>query len=302
MSLIPGAPLLPTTVVGSYPVVSGGGLSSLVNPLRSAMKRAVEDQIRAGIDIISDGQVRGDMVGAFTSRLPGIRGQEVVGKVLPASSPITAGDVKYARRRTPMVKGIVTGPTTLAHALHLSTPQYRNREELVPDLALALATEARALQEEGIAVLQIDEPILSTGMGDLGVAKKAIGIIAGQVSVPVCLHVCGDLGTVVDALLSYPVQILDFEFSKNPANMEIISGKDLGGRMIGFGCVDSASPEVEPVETILSRIRAGVELFGPERMLIDPDCGLRMHTRDTAYAKLSNMVSATKAARKEIGG
>ncbi len=302
MSLIPGTPLLPTTVVGSYPVVGGGGLSSLVNPLRSAMKRAVEDQIRAGIDIISDGQVRGDMVGAFTSRLPGIRGQEVVGKILPASAPITAADVKYARRRTPLVKGIVTGPTTLAHALHLSTPQYRNREELVPDLALALAMEARALQEEGIAVLQIDEPILSTGMGDLAVAKKAIGIIAGQVSVPVCLHVCGDLGTVVDALLSYPVQILDFEFSKNPANMEIISGKDLGGRRLGFGCVDSASPEIEPVETILSRIRAGVELFGPERMLIDPDCGLRMHTRDTAYAKLSNMVSATKAARKEIGG
>ena len=302
MSLIPGAPLLPTTVVGSYPVVSGGGFSSFVNPLRSAMKRAVEDQIRAGIDIISDGQVRGDMVGAFTSRLPGIRGQEVVGKVLPASAPITAADVKYARRRTPLVKGIVTGPTTLAHALHLSTPQYRNREELVPDLALALAMEARALQEEGIAVLQIDEPILSTGMGDLAVAKKAIGIIAGQVSVPVCLHVCGDLGRVVDALLSYPVQILDFEFSKNPGNMEIISGKDLGGRMIGFGCVDSADPEVEPVETILSRIRAGMELFGPERMLIDPDCGLRMHTRDTAYAKLSRMVSATKAARKEIGG
>ena len=172
----------------------------------------------------------------------------------------------------------------------------------MPDLALALAMEARALQEEGIAVLQIDEPILSTGMGDIEIAKTAIGIIAGQVTVPVCLHVCGDLGTVVDALLSYPVQILDFEFSKNPGNMEIISGKDLGGRMIGFGCVDSASPEVEPVETILSRIRAGMELFGPERMLIDPDCGLRMHTRDTAYAKLSHMVSAAKAARIDIEG
>ncbi|MBP1928752.1 5-methyltetrahydropteroyltriglutamate--homocysteine methyltransferase [Methanolinea mesophila] len=302
MNLIPGAPLLPTTVVGSYPVVQGGGLSSLVNPLRSAMKRAVEDQISAGIDIISDGQVRGDMVGAFTSRLPGIRGQEVVGKVLPASAPITAADVRYARRRTPLVKGIVTGPTTLAHALHLATPLYRNREELVPDLASALALEARALQEEGIAVLQIDEPILSTGMGDLEVAKKAIAIIAGQVSVPVCLHVCGDLGAVVDDLLSYPVQILDFEFSRNPGNMEIISGKDLGGRMIGFGCVDSASPEVEPADVILSRIRGGVELFGPEQMLVDPDCGLRMHSRDTAYAKLSHMAEAAKTARKECQG
>jgi 5-methyltetrahydropteroyltriglutamate--homocysteine methyltransferase len=302
MSIIPGAPLLPTTVVGSYPAADGGGIFSLVNPLRTAMKRAVEDQINAGIDIISDGQVRGDMVGAFTSRLPGIRGQEVVGKVLPSSAPITAADVRYARRRTPLVKGIVTGPTTLAHALHLSTPLYRNREELVIDLATAMAEEARALQKEGIAVLQIDEPILSTGMGDPETAKNAIGTIAGQVSVPVCLHVCGDLRTVLDSILSYPVQILDFEFSKNPANLEIISRKELGEKMIGFGCVDSASPEVEPVETILTLIRAGMELFGPERILIDPDCGLRMHTRDTAYAKLSHMVSAAKAAREEIEG
>jgi 5-methyltetrahydropteroyltriglutamate--homocysteine methyltransferase len=302
MNLIPGAPLLPTTVVGSYPVVPEGGLSSLVNPLRAAMKRAVEDQISAGIDIISDGQVRGDMVGAFTSRLPGIRGQEVVGKVLPASAPITTADVRYARRKNPLVKGIVTGPTTLAHALHLSAPLYRNREELVPDLATALAMEARALEEEGIAVLQVDEPILSTGMGDLEIARKAIGIIAGQVSVPVCLHVCGNLGEVMDALLGFPVQILDFEFAKNPGNIEIISGKDLGGRMIGFGCVDSSSPVADPVETILSLIRTGVEIFGPERMLIDPDCGLRMHSRDTAYAKLSHMVSAARTARKEIEG
>ena len=81
--------VLATTVVGSYPVVKGTGLSSLFDPLSAAVKTAVADQMAAGIDIISDGQVRGDMIQAFASRLPGIKGQEVIGKVQPASSPIT---------------------------------------------------------------------------------------------------------------------------------------------------------------------------------------------------------------------
>ncbi|MDD3622577.1 MAG: methionine synthase, partial [Methanofollis sp.] len=67
--------VLPTTVVGSYPVVKTGGLRSLLDPLKGAVETAVADQVRAGVDIISDGQVRGDMITAFVSRLPGIRGQ-----------------------------------------------------------------------------------------------------------------------------------------------------------------------------------------------------------------------------------
>ncbi|MDD1664670.1 MAG: methionine synthase, partial [Methanomicrobiales archaeon] len=71
--------VLPTTVVGSYPVVKSTSLRSLMDPLKSAVETAVADQLSAGIDIISDGQVRGDMITAFASRLPGVRGQQVVG-------------------------------------------------------------------------------------------------------------------------------------------------------------------------------------------------------------------------------
>ena len=74
--------VLATTVVGSYPVVKGGGLMSFLDPLRTAVETAVGDQLAAGIDIISDGQVRGDMIGAFASHLPGIRDQEVIGRIL----------------------------------------------------------------------------------------------------------------------------------------------------------------------------------------------------------------------------
>ncbi|MCU0630733.1 MAG: methionine synthase, partial [Methanoregulaceae archaeon] len=93
---VPFGILLPTTVVGSYPVVSGHGIRTLFDPLSSAVKTAVEDQVTAGIDIISDGQVRGDMVHLFTNSLPGIKDQEVIGKVLPAETTITAADTRFA--------------------------------------------------------------------------------------------------------------------------------------------------------------------------------------------------------------
>ena len=65
--------VLATTVVGSYPVVKGSGLKTLFDPLKSAVETAVADQLAAGIDIISDGQVRGDMIQAFSGKLPGSR-------------------------------------------------------------------------------------------------------------------------------------------------------------------------------------------------------------------------------------
>jgi 5-methyltetrahydropteroyltriglutamate--homocysteine methyltransferase len=289
--------VLATTVVGSYPVVKSGGLRSLFDPLHSAVETAVGDQIAAGIDIISDGQVRGDMIGAFTSKLPGIREQEVIGKVQPASGGITVGDTKYAISRAPKVKGIITGPTTLAHGLHISTPMYRNKEELVPDLAAALLVEARALEAAGITLLQIDEPILSTGIADLAVGKLAIEQIAAGLHTPVCMHVCGNLGNVIDELLKFNVNVLDFEFANNPDNLDLLSRRDLTGKMIGFGCVDSSTDRIESVQEIRKRIEKGVAIFDPKIMLIDPDCGMRMRTHEAAYAKLKYMCDAAKEVR-----
>ena len=289
--------VLATTVVGSYPVVKGSGIRSLFDPLHAAVETAVSDQIAAGIDIISDGQVRGDMINAFSGKIPGIKGQEVVMKVQPPAVPITVADTKYARSRAPRVKGIVTGPSTLAHGLHISTPAYRNKEELASDLAAALIPEVRGLEAAGITLLQIDEPILSTGTADLAVAKDAVEAIARSVHVPVCMHVCGNLGNVIDELLKFSVQVFDFEFSKNPANLDLMSRRDLSGRMIGYGCVDSATDEIEPVAEIRRRIERGIAVFGPKTMLIDPDCGLRMRSRNAAFAKLRNMCEAAKEVR-----
>ncbi len=289
--------VLATTVVGSYPVVKGSGLRSFFDPLHTAVETAVADQINAGIDIISDGQVRGDMIQVFASKLPGIKGQEVIGKVQPASGSITVGETKYALTQFPKVKGIITGPTTLAHGLHIATPMYRNKEELALDLAAALVPEVKALEAAGVTLLQIDEPIFSTGMADLTVGKQAIGLITAALRIPSSMHVCGNLGNVLDEILKFNVNVFDFEFANNPANFDLLSRRDLAGRMVGYGCVDSSIEKVESVAEIKKRIEKGIEIFDPRIILLDPDCGMRMRSRDSAYWKLKNMCEAAKEIR-----
>jgi methionine synthase (B12-independent) (EC 2.1.1.14) len=289
--------LFPTTVVGSYPVMKAVSLRSFLDPLHSAVERAVTDQIAAGIDIISDGQVRGDMISVFTSQLPGIRGQVVTGKVLPPAQPVTLGDTRYALTRYPEVKGILTGPSTLAHGLRIGTPMYRNREELIYDLSLALASEARALDRAGVTMIQIDEPIFSTGAADLEVGRRAIEMLTSDLKAPISLHVCGELIDVIDAILAIPVSMYDFEFSASQENLEIVSAKDLKGRLIGYGCVDTSDPVVESASVIQKRIEKGLQVLDPDRMVIDPDCGMRMLSRDSAFHKLKHMVEASRAMR-----
>ncbi|MDD3407467.1 MAG: methionine synthase, partial [Methanomicrobium sp.] len=157
--------MLPTTVVGSYPAVRGKGFKSILDPYSHALETAVNDQIAAGIDIISTGQVRGDMITSLTSQIPGIREQRVTGLVKPAQKPMTADDTRFAVSKHPKVKAMLAGPSTISHALKIDTPVYR--DELILDLAQIIAVEASRLETLGIAIFQIDEPILSTGAADI---------------------------------------------------------------------------------------------------------------------------------------
>jgi 5-methyltetrahydropteroyltriglutamate--homocysteine methyltransferase len=240
------------------------------------------------------------MIGMIAGALPGIKNRDVTGTVRAPTKPITLADTRYALTRHSKVKGILTGPSTLAHGLRIATPAYRNKGELALDIAQALAAEARALEDAGVTVIQIDEPILSTGAADMHVAQQAVQTITSVLRVPTCLHVCGDLSSVIDDVLRIRVNILDFEFANNPANAELIAGKDLGGRLLGYGVVDSSDPGVESVEIIEARIRQAVDCFDPATLLIDPDCGLRMLTREAAFAKLQNMAVAAARVRNEL--
>jgi len=97
-----------------------------------------------------------------------------------------------------------------------------------------------------------------------------------------------------------PIQILDFEGSMNAENLASFSGKDIRDRYIGYGIVDSSSPHLESVEEVKRRLWKGIDIMGPERILPDPDCGLRMHTPESAYAKLTTLTSAVTEVRAEL--
>ncbi len=289
--------LLPTTVVGSSPCVKIGGL---FNPYKKAVKFAVSEQLRAGIDIISDGQIRADMVEAFVGKLPGISDKTIVGKIGCADKPITVTDTKYALTQTKQVKGIMTGACTLSYALQIKTPTYRNKEEVAVDLAYALHEEAKHLAHVGCSILQVDEPILSTGVVPVDLAKKCITIIFDGIDTPSCIHTCGVLGDIAAEWTKLPVDILDFEYAVSPENLTTLSKQDLHGKKIGCGCVKSSDQSVESVAEIEEHIRACIDAFGKENILIDPDCGLRMHTPEGAYQKLANMCEAVRNVREQL--
>lgn len=288
--------LLPTTVVGSFPCVKGG----LINPYKKAVKFAVSEQLRAGVDIISDGQVRADMVQAFISKLPGIAGNDIVGKIGAADKPITVADTKYALSQTKYVKGILTGACTLSYSLQIKTPLYRNKEEVAEDLARALHVEARNLAAAGCSIIQVDEPILSTGAVSVETAKKCLSIIFDGIDTASCIHTCGILGGIASEWSKLPVDILDFEYAVSKENLDTLSKQDLHGKKIGCGCVKSSNQNIESVEEIQENIISCIDVFGKDNILIDPDCGLRMHTPEGAYQKLANMCEAVRSVRMEL--
>ncbi|GAB4317359.1 MAG: methionine synthase [Methanobacteriaceae archaeon] len=313
-----------TTVVGSYPsfprepVTFQEKFAKILgsyDKYKPAIALAVSDQVNAGVDIISDGQVRGNMLEIFAKNIPGMEVEnetpKITGKIRPPKGSICEDDLKYAmkiakeiskdysnskkslKKGTKGVKGIITGPSTLVFSSRIDG-FYKKKELAIIDLAYALKKEAQHLENAGAIYIQIDEPYLSTGMVDVSTAKKAVEIIVQDLVIPVSLHVCGNLSGVFNQLLTFPVDIIDCEFAGIPENLKILENTDLKGKKIGFGCFDTKTDHVESREEILKLIEKGLELIGPENMIVDPDCGMRMRKHSSALEKLKIMVEACK--------
>lgn len=313
-----------TTVVGSYPSLPEGPssisekLSNLFgsyDEYKSAIELAVRDQIEAGIDIISDGQVREGMVEIFAHAIPGMtvedKTSKITGKILPPQRSIGADDLKFAIKTAKKVskdygasnkkleegvkgvKGIITGPSTLVFSSRLEG-FYNKKEDAIIDLAYALKREAEYLEAAGVVYIQIDEPFISTGMVDIKVAKKAVEIITKDLSIPKALHVCGDVTTVFNELLKFDVNVIDCEFAGIPKNIQVLEDIDLNGKEIGFGCLDTKTDKIETKKEVETLIKKAISLVGRDNLIIDPDCGMRMRSRDAAFSKLKSMTNAVK--------
>jgi len=281
-----------TTVIGSHPVEAG--LSA-----RDAISMAVEDQLDAGIDIVSDGQTRFDMIEYYARAIDGFSYDDqsvLTGQIGKGHPDEFVEDFRVAKSIAPRVKGLVTGPITLVFSTRLKAPYGGYRDENVYlDTARALLDIARALEAEGAEWIQIDEPYLSVG-APMHIARKAVETIATGLSVPVALHVCGSVGAIFPDLQQWEgIALLSHAFMGDN-NDDVLASTALSGgaKMLGLGCIDTKSPSVEPVEAVATLIRRGLEVLPPERIAIHPDCGMRLLPRDSVVQKLKVMVGAMR--------
>lgn len=304
-----------STVVGSFPVEVSSPSNfkdKLLNafgsydPFKPAIESCVLAQLDAGVDIISDGQVRDDMVSIFTNYIPGMKIEDgntmIVSKIRRPTQEISVKDLQYAKKvmsnyyngKIPEgcgVKGIITGPNTIVHSSRILS-FYKSKEDAIIDLAHSLKYEVDAIAKKVKPVyIQIDEPFLSTGMVDMKTAREAIGILHDGLDVPLAMHVCGILSDTFSEISKFNVEILDFEFAGNNVNLGVLekNASLISDKKIGFGCVDSSVNEVDDKNDVDNLVKKAVEIVGKDNLLLDPDCGLRRAPKDVAFQKLKLM-------------
>ena len=304
-----------STVVGSFPVEVKGPSSAkdkLLNtfgaydPFKQSIKDSVTAQLDAGVDIISDGQVRGDMVSIFTKYIPGMKIEDgntfIVGKIRNPTQEISVKDLQYAKKvmkdyyggnipEGKGVKGIITGPNTIVHSSRIQS-FYKNKEDAIIDLAHCLKCEVDAIAKKVEPVyIQVDEPFLSTGMVDMKTAREAISIIKDGLEIPLGMHVCGLLNDAFKDLTTFDIDILDMEFAGNNVNLGVLEENAylLKDKKVGFGCVDSSVNEVDDISDIDELVSKAIEIVGKDNLILDPDCGLRRAPKDVAFEKLKLM-------------
>jgi 5-methyltetrahydropteroyltriglutamate--homocysteine methyltransferase len=336
-------PLLPTTVIGSWPVPEwlerlkterwhGRMSRTQLDEVHDwAVTAAIKDQELAGLDIVTDGELRRDNdVDHLLARIPGIEvpasGKDFYHDYLDARVGRTpcrpdtdtgldpslglAADLAFTRARTDRpVKVSLTGPFSLSR--RVVDDVHRDPADLVLAIADVLAGVAAALRDAGAELIQIDEPFLAGRPEQVELAVEAVNVVTRDVDVSWALHVCygnryarplweGHYDFLFPAVLDARVDQLVLEFArKGDEDLPIIekSGWD---RTIGLGVVDVKTHTVETPELVETRIRRALELVPAERLVVNPDCGLRNLPTAVAIAKLRAMVEGTARVRREL--
>jgi 5-methyltetrahydropteroyltriglutamate--homocysteine methyltransferase len=330
---------LPTTVVGSYSVpewlerlkteyyqrrISAAHLSEIYEV---AIKAAVKDQELAGIDIVSDGELRRDNdIDYFLARVPGVHiaqraksdyydyYEAEVTAPLPEDDKISLGlaaDFAFTRTLTTRpIKFSFTGPFSLSR--RVADTAYTDPADLVRALARRLNAEARLLAGAGATLLQIDEPFLAGYPEQAELAIEAVNIVTDGIPVTWALHVCygnrharpsweGHYDFLFPAVLAARVDQLVLEFArKGLEDLRLIREYDWQSSL-GLGVIDVKSATVESPELVAARIRRALEFVSPGRLMINPDCGLRHLAPDVARRKLRAMVAGAAIVRGELG-
>jgi 5-methyltetrahydropteroyltriglutamate--homocysteine methyltransferase len=341
------SPILPTTVVGSYPqpdwLVNREMLSKTVPRTRmkeiwrideafleqaqdDATVLAIRDMERAGIDIITDGEIRRESYSnRFATALEGIdvdnpgqvmaRGGRVtevpciVGKIR-RKAPVELRDMEFLRRNTShKAKMTLPGPFTMSQ--QAKNEFYKDHEELVMDFAAAVNEEAHDLVKAGADIIQLDEPWVRN---DPDMAKryavKGINRALQGIKVPTIVHLCFGYAAVVPGetkptgysflaeLAECNADQISIEAAQPKLDLAVL--KDLAGKTILLGVLDLGDAEAETAETVAARIRAGLKYVTPDKLVPAPDCGMKYLPRGLAFAKLKALADGATIVRREI--
>jgi 5-methyltetrahydropteroyltriglutamate--homocysteine methyltransferase len=287
---------------------------------------AIRDLERAGIDIVTDGEIRRESYSnRFATALEGIDGDNpamitsrsgqqtpvprVVGKIV-RKGPVELRDMEFLRRNTDHAAKItLPGPFTMSQ--QAKNEYYKDDEELAMALAAAVNAEILELQKAGADVIQLDEPwVRNDPASAKRYAVKAINRALQGVTVPTVVHVCFGYAAVVPgdtkpAGYSFLAELSDStadQISIEAAQPKLDLGvlKDLSSKKILLGVIDLGNPEIEPASVIADRIRHGLKYVAAERLIPAPDCGMKYMPRHIAFGKLKAMCDAAATVRKEI--
>jgi 5-methyltetrahydropteroyltriglutamate--homocysteine methyltransferase len=338
--------LFPTTVVGSYPQpdwLVDRPLLAANTPPRVRMRQlwrvapeflaqaqddaaliAIRDQERAGIDIVSDGEMRRESYfNWFATALDGLDldnpGTVVSRTGKPAVVPRVVGrvrrlhavnlrDVEFLRANTDRrIKMTLPGPFTMTQLAQ--NDYYASDADLAMDYAAAVNAEIRDLFAAGADVVQIDEPYMQAHPEPArayGIAalQRALDGIAGTTVV----HICFGYGAMVSGkparyaflseLAATSVQQVSVETAQASLDCSVLA--DLRGKTVVLGVLDLSTSGVESPEVVADRIRRALPYVPAERLIVAPDCGMKYLTRDVAFAKLAAMVEGAELVRAEL--
>jgi 5-methyltetrahydropteroyltriglutamate--homocysteine methyltransferase len=286
---------------------------------------AIRDQERAGLDIITDGEMRRESYSnRFATALEGVDIDNpgtaldrsghpnpvprVAGKVR-RKHPVEVRDLQFLRASTDRtIKITVPGPFTMSQ--QAQNDFYKDEAELALDYAAAVNAEIKDLFAAGADIVQVDEPYMQArpekarAFG-LAAFNRALDGVAGTTAVHICfgyaaiIHVRPSGYSFLPEFAKSPVQQISIETAQSDLDCSVL--EKLPGKTIILGTLDLNDMNVESPETVAERIRRALKHVPAERIVVAPDCGMKYLPRDVAFAKMRAMVEGAKIVRREIG-
>jgi 5-methyltetrahydropteroyltriglutamate--homocysteine methyltransferase len=341
-------PLLPTSLVGSYAqpdwLIDRKNLAGRFPPRVRAKELwrvapefldraqddatliAIREQERAGLDIITDGEMRRESYSnRFATALEGVDIDNpgmaldrsghpnpvprVTGKVR-RKHPVEVRDVEFLRANTERtIKITVPGPFTMSQ--QAQNDFYKDEQEMVLDYAAAVNAEIKDLFAAGADIVQIDEPYMQARpekARKIGLAglNAALNGVRGTTAVHICfgyaaiIHQRPEDYSFLPELAASPVQQVSIETAQSHLDCAVL--EKLPGKTIILGTLDLSDMAIETPETVAARIRRALPHVAAERIVVAPDCGLKYLPRDVAFGKMQAMVQGAALVRAELGG